>query len=157
MPPPISMSCSRTYPVPLEDAFRGGFTTPLTEVFDRRYGPIPPIVEVDQGDDWGTPGATRTITTSDGGTMEERLLTVDAPHSFSYELTVSGGPLKPLIARVEGTWRFEAVGTGSRITWAWVLHPTSGAAAVPLRAFPRIWRGYARRALDRIEELILAS
>jgi len=41
--------------------------------------------------------------------------------------------MKFLVDRVEGTWTFDEVGTGSRITWSWVVHSKGpvGSAAMP--------------------------
>lgn len=157
MPSPTTMSRSRTFPVAADDAFTRMLPMPLEDIFDRRYGPLPPITRVEQDGAWATTGQVRTIHTSDGGEMREELTSVDAPHRFTYELTPQGGPMKPLVARVEGEWRFEPVGTGCRITWSWTIHPTSAAAGVGLPVLRRFWLGYARRALDHLEELLLAG
>ena len=63
--------------------------------------------------------------------------------------------LKPLVVAASGTWSFEPVGTGVRITWAWDVTPTDtlGRYAMPL--FARLWSGYARQALDEIEQILL--
>lgn len=157
MPAPATMSRSRTYPLTVEDVFTGTLEIALDEVFDRRFGPLPAISGVEQDGAWGTVGQVRTIRTADGGEMREELTSVDAPHVFTYALTPQAGPMKPLITKVEGEWRFEPVGTGCRVTWTWTVHPSSGVAAKGLPAFARVWRGYARRGLDRLEDLLLAA
>lgn len=148
---------SRTYPVALADAFPVTLTTPLPELFNRRFGPIPPITATDQEGVWGTVGQVRKIHLADGGSVSERLTTVDEPDVFAYELTDLTGPLAVLVERVEGAWTFEAVGTGCRITWSWTIHPKSAAGALVLPVFARIWSGYARRTLDRLESILLAA
>jgi hypothetical protein len=157
MPSPAAMSRSRTFPVAVDDAFARTLAMPLDELFNRRYGPLPPIVRVEQDGEWDTAGQVRTIHTSDGGEMREELTSVEAPREFTYALAPQGGPMKPLVARVEGAWRFEPVGTGCRIEWAWTVHATSGAAGAGLPVFRRFWLGYAGRALDRLEDLLLAD
>lgn len=157
MPTAATMSRSRTYPVARDDAFTRMLPMPLEDVFDRRFGPLPPIVRVEQDGVWGTVGQVRTIHTGDGGEMREELTVLDAPHRFTYRLVPRGGPMRPLVDHVDGEWVFEPVGTGCRITWTWTVHPTSGAAGVALPVFRRFWAGYARRALDRLEDRLLAS
>ena len=154
MASPLHVSCSRTYPVALDEAYERTITWPLDELFNKRFGPIPPITGTDQDGVWGTVGQVRTIHTSDGGSMQERLVVADSPKEFGYEITGLTGPMKPLVERIEGTWAFEAVGTGSRITWSWTIHPRSAASSLALPAFGQIWKGYARRAL---EELLLTA
>lgn len=157
MPAPLDLSASRTYPLPAPVAYERTITWPLEELFHRRYGPIPPIKGTDQDGVWGTAGQVRTIHLADGGSMREELVAVDAPHEFRYEITGVTGPMKPLAARIEGSWAFVEVGTGCRITWSWVIHPASSAAALALPVFGRLWKGYARRALDHLEELLLSA
>ena len=154
---PHTVTRSRTFPVALDQAFRITLVTPLAELFNRRFGPIPPITSTDQDGEWGTVGQVRTIHLSDGGSVSERLVTLDEPNVFTYELTEIAGPLGSLVDRVDGTWAFEAVGTGSRITWTWTIHPESGAAAFVLPVFGLVWQGYARQALDHLEEILLAA
>ena len=158
MASPLHVSRSRTYPVALDEAFTKTIGWPLPELFEGRYGPIPPIERVDfDGDAWGTVGQARTIRTADGGSMVEELVAVDPPHRFAYEIGGITGPMKPLVSRVEGEWAFEAVGTGCRITWSWTVHAASKASALGLGVFGRFWLGYARRSLDHLEDLLLAD
>jgi hypothetical protein len=155
---PLHVEASRTYPVSVEHAYDVVAPAPLTTIFRRRYGPLPPVREVrDQtGGAWASsPGQTRTVVTTDRGTMREELLTLDRPHRFGYELTGITGPMAPLVERVEGEWRFEPAGTGTRVTWAWVLHPRSAVAAPAVRLVARWWKGYARQALEEIEPLLV--
>lgn len=153
---PLHLARSRTFPVPADRAYELTLPWPLAELFDRRFGPIPPIVGTEQEGTWGVEGQARTIRLGDGGTMREQLVEVDAPHRFAYEITQLTGPMKPLASRIEGSWAFDPVGTGCRVTWSWTIHPASSAAALVLPAFGALWKGYARRALDRLEELLLS-
>jgi hypothetical protein len=156
MASPLHVSCSRTYPLPADQAYALTIPWPLEELFHQRFGPIPPIVRTDQDGEWGTLGQVRTIHLADGGSMQERLTVVDEPNEFAYEITGITGPMAPLAERIEGSWRFEPVGTGSRITWSWTIHAKSSASALVLPVFGRIWKGYARRALDHLEGLLLS-
>jgi len=86
--------------------------------------------------------------------MREQLTDIDAPHSFSYRLSDITGPLRPLVESVDGRWSFVPEGTGTLITWRWTLHPRGvGARVVPLLA--RMWRSYARQALEELSDVLL--
>ncbi len=148
---------SRAIPIELERAFHGTLPMPLTAVFSRRYGLLPPVKEV-RGQDgaWGQVGQSRTVVTTDGGTMRELLTEVDAPHSFSYLLSDISGPMGPLVDTIDGRWEFTTRGTGTLITWRWALHPKSLGAYV-MRPITSMWRGYARQALELLSERLLAG
>lgn len=78
---PLVVQFARAYPVSVDQAFDYVLPPPLEQIFDRRFGPLPPIRGVEGQDGaWGTVGQTRTIKMADGGTMREELTTVDAPH-----------------------------------------------------------------------------
>jgi hypothetical protein len=149
----LSLAESRTVALPVEEAFDAVLPMPLEEIFVRRYGPIPAIKGTRQQGTWGTPGQTRTIEMADPGTMEEQLVVVERPQRFGYRIGGVTGPMKLLVSRVDGTWSFDPDGAGTRITWAWEVHPTTvGRLAMPL--FGRLWHGYARQSLAHIESLL---
>lgn len=152
----LELAASRTYPAGVARAFDTVLPLPLPYLFAHRYAAIPPIKQVrDQDPVWSTIGQTRTIVLGDGGTLVETLTEVDRPRTFGYRLSDITGPMKPLVTGVDGRWSFESAGTGVRITWAWTVHPRGrvGSAAMPV--FARMWRGYARVALARIEDALL--
>jgi hypothetical protein len=152
---PVHLEQSHTYPVTVEHAFDVVLSTPLPEVFSRRYGAIPAIREVrDQDGAWGTVGKSRTIVLADGGTMREELTRVERPHSFGYAISDITGPMKLLVASADGLWTFDPAGAGVEVTWAWKVRPASSAAALVMPLFARFWRGYARRAMQRLEVLL---
>jgi hypothetical protein len=147
---------SRAMPVDPERAFTGTLPVPLTTLFRRWYGPIPPIKQVHaQAGEWGTVGQTRTVTLVGGGSMREELTHVDPPRSFGYALSDIKGPMSPLVSRVEGEWIFVPVGTGTEVTWRWTIHPRSALAALALPVFGRIWRGYARQSLEELSNQLV--
>lgn len=84
-----------------------------------------------------------------------RLTSVDPPRSFGYTLTDIKGPLAPLVALVEGKWSFAPADTGTTVTWQWTIHPRSALAAPVLPVFARMWRGYARRVLEKLSALLV--
>lgn len=155
MASPVTVEQSRAIPVDLQRAFSETLALPLTRIFSRRFALLPPINEVRQpGAAWGQVGQVRTIVTSDGGTMQERLTDVRSPHYFSYRISDITGPLKPLVEGIDGRWEFAPKGTGTEITWRWTLHP-KGAGALMLPLIAMMWRGYARQALELLSEQLL--
>ncbi len=152
----LELQQSRTYPVPVEDAFTRTLAAPLELVMSRRYGVLPPVRRVrDQVGPWGTPGQTRVIELADGGSMREELLTVVPEEEFRYRITEVTGPMTALVTSLDGRWGFEPAGTGVRVTWSWSVPPRGSAARLLMPAFARLWRGYARQALEQLEPLIL--
>ena len=83
--------------------------------------------------------------------------TSNPPRSFGYTLSDIKGPLAPLVGRLEGEWIFEPVGTGTRVTWRWTIHPRSALAAPVLPVFGRLWRGYARQSLEELSNQLAAA
>jgi hypothetical protein len=153
----ITVEQSRAIPIELHRAFELTLPMPLTAIFSRRFGLLPPVKQV-RGQDgvWGQVGQTRTVVTTDGGTMRELLTEVEAPHSFSYCLNDITGPMRPLVQTIDGRWEFATQGTGTLITWRWTLHP-KGLGSGVLRPITSMWRGYARQALELLSEKLLAA
>jgi hypothetical protein len=152
----VELAQTRTFPVDVERAFDVLLPSSLPDIFSRRYAVIPAVRAVrDQPEPWGSVGQSRTIVLADGGTMRETLTSVDRPHAFGYRLDRIAGPMKPLVSEVAGSWRFAPVGTGVEIVWAWSVEPrgTVGRAAMPV--FARMWRGYARQAMEEIERVLV--
>lgn len=153
----VHLAKSRTFPVSVQDAYDAVLPAPLTDLFRRRYAVIPPIREVrDQEGTWGREvGQTRTICLADGGSIRETLTVLEPHHRFGYELADISGPMKPLVAGVEGLWQFEPAGTGVRITWSWAVRPASSVANLAVPTFARLWSGFARQGMEEIEKLLL--
>lgn len=157
MASPITVERSRAIPTDLQRAFEVTLPIPLTKIFSRRFVLLPPIKDVrGQEGIWGQVGQSRTVVTTDGGTMSELLTDIDAPHSFSYRLSDITGPMRPLVDSIDGRWEFARRGTGTVITWRWTLHPRSAVAARILPLITMMWRGYARQALELLSEQVLA-
>ena len=157
MSTPLTVSRSRSYPINVDEAFAQTMSLPLELLFTKRYGPIPPIRSTTQEGDWKSVGQVRTVHLADGGSMREELKTVEPPREFTYQLTEVTGPMKPLATSIDGTWRFDPRGTGCQITWTWVIHPRSAVVGrLVLPVFARLWNAYARRALDHLEDLLVA-
>ncbi|MBA8792653.1 hypothetical protein FHX74_000247 [Friedmanniella endophytica] len=152
-PAPHTVRRSGLVPAPVEDVFEVALSTPLPELYRRRWGPMPPIVSVrDQQGEWTTPGQTRIFRTADGGEFEERCGAVDRPHGFANRLTVLRGPFAPLVGVVEESWSFRPQGTGTEATWEWNLYPKAAPARLALPVVGRLWRGYAGAVLAQLVE-----
>jgi hypothetical protein len=154
----VRVAESRTVLVRLEAAYDGTIVVPLPQIFRRRHLALPPVVGVEgQLGEWGrTVGQTRTIRTSDGGSLLETLRELDRPHRFAYRIDQVRGPMRPLVRHLDGAWTFEPAADGTTITWSWELTPTSRATAPLVVLLARMWRGYARTSLRTLES-ILAS
>jgi hypothetical protein len=152
---PTIVAYSRAYPLPVEQTFDTVLPMPLEKMFDRRHGPIPAVRGTDRAQrSWDTVGDARTIRLADRGSLHEELTRVERPHAFGYRLSEIRGPMRPLASAIDGLWTFEAAGTGTRVTWSWAMHPKSALSGPMLPIFVRIWRGWARNAFDRIEQLL---
>lgn len=152
----VVLSYSRTFPIEVDEAFDQVLALDLALLFDRRYAAIPPIRAVrDQAGPWIAPGQTRTICLADGGTMREELTAVERPGRFTYAIDAITGPMKPLVASLDGVWTFEPAGTGVRITWAWTVRPAGRVGRLAMPVFRRMWQGYARHGFDNIETLVV--
>ncbi len=152
----VEFAYSRTFPAGVKRAFDEVLPFELTRLFDRRYAAIPPIKGV-RGQDgaWGTPGQTRTVLLTGGGSMRERLTEVTASKRFAYHLDEVKGPMKALVSSIDGAWEFAKAGTGVRITWRWTVHPRGRVGALAMPALKRMWEGYSRRNFDNLERLLV--
>jgi hypothetical protein len=142
---------SRAIPVSVEDAFERTLPISLPVICAQWYGIIPPIKEVrDQKGGWDAAGQTRVLLMVGGGRVQENLTSVDPPRSFEYTLSDITGPLAALVSSVDGRWSFAPVGTGTKVSWQWTLHPKSSATAALLPLFGKMWQGYARVGLEKL-------
>lgn len=153
MAQPLVVEQSRAIPLAPADLFAGLLPMPLPQLFGRWYGPIPPIKATrDQTGGWDAVGQSRTVLLAGGGSMREQLTSYDAPRSFGYTLSRITGPLAPLVDHIDGVWTFDPIGTGTKLTWRWIIHPRSALTAPALPAFGRLWKGYARQALEALSD-----
>ncbi len=86
------------------------------------------------------------MVTADGNSNTETLVTYDrAGWNYQYRLSDLTGPLKTLVAGVDGQFTFAPEGTGTRVTWNWTLHPTNVVTRVLLPVMGFFWRQYAAK------------
>jgi len=150
MTAPYLLSSSTVVPVAPDAAFDAILAAPLEDLFAERAGLIPPIREC-QGQDgaWGTVGQTRTIVLADGSTNVETLVAADRPGDYRYRISEISGPLKALIAGIDGRFSFVAEGSGSRVTWSWSLVPTNAVTRLFIPVLGVFWRRYATKMWRR--------
>jgi hypothetical protein len=157
----VRVAESRAVPVSLEAAYAGTARVPLAELFVHRHLALPPVTRVDgQDGEWAREvGQTRTIRTSDGGSLHETLTVLDPPHRFAYRIDQIRGPMRPLVATLDGEWTFAVADSGptprTTITWSWELTPTSPLTRPVVALVGRMWHGYARHALATLESILV--
>ena len=61
---------------------------------------------------WDTPGRTRTLDLSDGGSVVETITRSEPPQHFEYELTEFQKIFGALVSSALAEWTFESVGAG---------------------------------------------
>jgi hypothetical protein len=156
MPRQLVLEQVSAIPVSIEDAFRATLMQ-LPTVCRHRYGLIPPITGVTGNEgEWGTVGSSRTLVLRGSGSVREELVHVDRPHSFGYTMSHITGPLSTVVSWIQGEFVFTPAGTGTRITWRYILHARSALTGVALPVIGWSWRGYARQALEELSEVVVA-
>ena len=140
MSQPLVVEQSRAIPVEVDKAFDRAFWMDAPTVFRRWYDLFPPIKQ--PTGDWGAVGAARTRKLVGGGSMREDLVRLDAPSSYGYTPSDIKGALEP-------------VGTGTKVTWRWTVHPKSALFAPGLPVFGRFRRGHARQALKELSKQLV--
>jgi hypothetical protein len=128
--------------------------SPLPEVFPARVGLMPNVTSVSEATEpeWASMlGQSRRIHTGDGGSTKETLVGLDAPNSFSYELSEISGPLRFLVRGLTGRWSCAAESGGTRVTWTWDVEPRSVLTAPLLPVLGRFWQPFAAKALELMD------
>lgn len=144
---PYLLSSSTVVPNGLDSAWAGILDAPLEDLFPHRAGIIPPIKEcTGQDGGWDTVGKTRTVVLSDGTSNVETLVEYDkAGGSYRYRLSDFVGPMKALVAGVDGRFTFVPEGSGTRVTWSWAIRPTNAVARLALPVVGVFWKQYAAK------------
>lgn len=119
--------------------------------FYPRWLLLPGVVEVqEQSGRWETPGRTRRLVLSDGGTVVETIREVGAPAVFVYELSDFTGFFGLLVAAGRSEWRLTARDAGTAIHWTYAFTARRGRGALVRAIVRRAWGPYMRRVLPSI-------
>jgi hypothetical protein len=116
-----------------------------------RFGPLPAVVGViGQTGSWDTPGRTRTLLLSDGGSVVETITDADPPTFFAYELSDFRKLFGMLVKGARAEWRYDRTDAGTRIRWTYSFAARPGRAPVVTLIVRLFWAPYMRRVLPRI-------
>ncbi|BDZ48904.1 hypothetical protein GCM10025867_11450 [Frondihabitans sucicola] len=116
-----------------------------------KHGPLPAVLEVrGQSGAWNTPGRRRQLMLSDGGSVTETLVTVDAPHRFVYELSNFEKLFGRLVSGARAEWEYTAVAGGTRVDWQYTFFARPGAGPVLRAIVSLFWAPYMQRVLPGI-------
>lgn len=144
MSTPYLLSSSTVVPNTPDVAFAGVLDAPLEDLFPDRAGLIPAVKEcTGQDGGWDAVGKSRTVVLADGTSNLETLVEYSKPGNYRYQLSDFTGPMKALVAGVDGQFSFVPEGDGTRVTWSWKIHPTNPVARGILPVVGFFWRRYA--------------
>jgi hypothetical protein len=137
-------------PLPPEQVFAPVTRVDPTSAYPK-YGPLPAVTAVhDQTGGWDAVGQTRRLTLSDGGHVRERLIVVDAPTRFAYELTDFQKLFGSLVRNARADWRFEPADGGTRIHWTYEFRALPGRGWIVAAIQRLFWAPYMRKVLAGI-------
>ena len=103
---------------------------------------------------WSKAGQQRTLTLTDGSSVEETLIEV-GPASYRYRVANFSGPFKFLVKEANAAFAVEPRQNGSTLIWTYEFAPTSALAApiVSLIA-SSFWTGWMDAALERLKDAL---
>jgi len=116
--------------------------------FYPKFRVIPATVQVEnQTGAWDGVGQTRVLRLSDGSSVRETTTDVVRPDFFAYELTEFTKAFGPIIHHARAEWRFEAVETGTLITWTYTFFGKPGRGWIVSLIVNLIWAAYMRQVM----------
>ena len=130
----VALSAERTIHAPPAAVFALALDAVRFPATFRGYGPIPALRRITPH---GAPavGVTRTVESSDGSALTERIDALDPPHRHAYTLTGMRAPLAWLARAGQADWLFAAQDAGTRVVWNYAFELTNALAwplALPL-------------------------
>lgn len=157
-PMDVSTAAEHLFPAPREQVFDACLDNDNVVRFFKAYGPIPGVVGCALRDaDALAVGVKRTISTSDGVTMDEEILAYEAPLMQKYRWT---GPLKPplawLVRSGTGHWTFDEVPEGTRVRWTYTFAMTTPLAWPVVWVLSLLFRQWMLRCLDGLATAVEA-
>ena len=117
---------------------------------------MPAVVEVrDQTGGWDSPGQTRQLMLSDGGSVVETLVRVDPPAdgasgTFVYELSRFQKLFGRIVSGARAVWVYTPDPLGTRIEWTYTYTARPGWGLVLRGIIRGFWAPYMRRVLPGI-------
>jgi len=120
------------------------------------YGPIPGVTRAELRDaEQLAVGVRRTITTSDGVTMDETILGYEVPALHHYRW---GGELKPpfswLVRTGTGHWTFSDEPDGTRVRWTYTFALTTPLVAPVMWALTFLFGRWMKQTLDGLADVV---
>jgi hypothetical protein len=120
----------------------------------KRFGPIPAVkATADLSGPWRTPGASRTVLLSDGGSVHEELTDYERPAYFAYRVTGFPPPFGRLVRSARGRWWFAGDESRTLIRWTYSFEPATSGLPLWLAAHV-LWRGSMRRAMGSLGHIL---
>lgn len=121
--------------------------------FYPRSGILPAVTAVhDASGSWDTPGRTRRLEQSNGGTVVETIRVVESPTRFAYDLTDFTGFFATLVASARAEWRLTTTAGGTTIDWTYTFTARPGRGPIVAAIVRLAWAGYMRRVLPAIAD-----
>jgi uncharacterized protein YndB with AHSA1/START domain len=147
---PASATVDIVVAAPLAEVFATVVATD-PPAFYPRFGPLPAVVRVsEQSDEFDVVGAQRRLHLSDGGSVVETVVEVDAPRRHVYELSRFQKLFGSLVSGGRAEWTFAHDSEGTRIRWAYSFFPLPGRGAVVHLIVRLFWAPYMRSVLPPI-------
>jgi hypothetical protein len=126
--------------------------------FYPRLGPLPAVTAVrNQTGTWDTPGRSRTLVLSDGGSVVETITDAHSPSFFAYDLSHFRKLFGALVSGARAEWRFDRAATGTTITWTYTFFGKPGRGLIVSAIVRLFWGPYMRRVLPRIAAEVAAQ
>jgi len=151
---PIAASAAAPSRLGPDEALTAIALVELPEVF-HRWGPFPGVAAVEeQHGPWTTPGRSRRLRFTDGGTATETMTAFTPGVRFAYDLRGFTDVFGRLVAGVRGEWTATADPNGSVVRWTWTFEPRRGARLLMAGVVVPLYRRYMRRVVDAHVALI---
>jgi hypothetical protein len=143
----VLLHAERVLPCPVDAAFALAVDPVRFPALFAGFGPIPALRRIELHAPLA-PGATRSVHSSDGSQLTERVIVHQPPQRHAYVLDGLRPPLRWQVRQGEADWRFTAVQGGTFVAWRYrftLAHALVWPLAAPLLAV--FMRGAMRRCL----------
>lgn len=116
-----------------------------------RFLVVPAVIgTTDLSGAWSLPGSTRTVLTSDGRRLREKVTEWQRPSRFAYRVSGFSGAIGKLVSSATGEWDFGGDDATGRFSWTYAFQPKHRLVTPLVRVFvATLWAGYMRRCAGR--------